>query len=64
MTSSDGHLARVDLSVYKSSVNACQIQVKLRTLKIQSDVQLAIAKFCLLIKDWIVGPRPLLMILQ
>ena len=46
-----GHLARVDLSVLYSSVNTCQNQVKLCTLKVQDDVLLAIAKFCLSIKD-------------
>ena len=46
-----GHLARVDLSVYCSSVNTCQDQVKLCTLKVQDDVQLAMATFCLLIRD-------------
>ena len=47
-----GHLARVDLSMYYSSANTCQNQVKLCTLKVQDDVQLAMAKFCLSIKDW------------
>ena len=51
VTSSDGHLARVDLSMYYSSVNTCQNQVKLCTLKVQDDVQLTIAKFYLSIKD-------------
>ena len=37
--------------MYYSSVNTCQNQVKLCTLKLQDDVQLAIAKFCLSIKD-------------
>ena len=37
--------------MYFSSVNTCQNQVKLSTLKVQDDVQLAIAKFCLSIKD-------------
>ena len=46
MKSCGGHLARVHLSVYYSSVNTCQNRVKLCTLKIQDDVQLAIAKFC------------------
>ena len=46
-----GHLARVDLSMYYSSVNTCPNQVKLCRLKVQDDVQLAIAKFCLSIKD-------------
>ena len=51
VTSSDRYLARVDLSMHYSSVNTCQNQVKLCTLKVQDDVQLAIAKFCLSIKD-------------
>ena len=51
MTSSGGHLVRVDLSMYYSSANTCQNQVKLCILKVQNDVQLAIAKFCLSIKD-------------
>ena len=51
VTSSDGHLSRVDISMYYSSVNACQNQVKLCTLKASDDVQLAIAKFCLPVKD-------------
>ena len=51
MTSSDGHLARVDLSLYYTSVITYQNQVKLCTLKVQDDMQLAIAKFCLSIKD-------------
>ena len=46
-----GHLAQVDLSMYYSSGNTCQNQVKLCTLKVQDDVQLAMAKFCLSIKD-------------
>ena len=50
MTSCGGHLARVDLSMYCSSANTCQNQVKLCKLKVQDDVQLAIAKFCLSIK--------------
>ena len=37
--------------MYYSSVNTCQDQVKLCALKVQDDVQLAIAKFCLSIKD-------------
>ena len=52
MTSRDGHLARVDLSMYYSSVNTCQNQVKFCTLKVQDDVQSTIAKFCLSIKDY------------
>ena len=40
-------MVRVDLSVYYSSVNTCQNQVKLCTLKVQDDVQLAIAKILL-----------------
>ena len=51
MTSCGGHLARVDLSMYYSSANTCQNQVKLCTLKVQDDVQLAVVKFCLSIKD-------------
>ena len=50
LTSSGGHLARVDLSMDYSSANNCQNQVKLCTLKVQDIVQLAIAKFCLSIK--------------
>ena len=46
-----GHLARVDLSMYYSSVNTCQNQVKLCTLKVQDDAQLAIANFCFSVKD-------------
>ena len=52
VTSCGGHLAQVDLSMYCSSVNTCQNQVKLCRMKVQDDVQLAIAKFCLPIKDW------------
>ena len=37
--------------MYHSSVNTCQNQVKLCTLKVQVDVQLAIPNFCLSIKD-------------
>ena len=51
MTSCGGHLARVDLSMYYSSANTCQSQVKLCALKVQDDVQLAMAKFCLSVKD-------------
>ena len=40
-----------DLSMYHSSANTCQSQVKLCTFKFQDDVQLAMAKFCLSIKD-------------
>ena len=50
-TSCGGHLARVDLPMCYSSENICQNQVKLCTLKVQDDVQLAMAKFCLSIKD-------------
>ena len=32
--SSDGHLARVDLSMYHSSVNTCKNQGKLCTMKV------------------------------
>ena len=49
--SSDGHLAGVDLSMHYSSVNTCQNQVKLCTLKVQDDVQLATANICLSIED-------------
>ena len=45
------HLARVDLSMYYSSANIYQNQIKLYTLKGQDDVQLAMAEFCLSIKD-------------
>ena len=38
VTSCGGHLARVDLSLHYSSVNTCQNQVKLCTLKVQDDV--------------------------
>ena len=58
MTSCGRHLARVHLSVYYSSVNTYQKHVKLCPLKVQNDVQLAIAKFCLSIKDF--QARPLL----
>ena len=51
VTSCGGHLARVDLSMYCSSAKACQNQLKLCTLKVQDDVQFAMAKFCLSIKD-------------
>ena len=51
VTSSDGHLDRVDLSLYYISASTYQNQVKLCTLKVQDDMQLAIAKFCLSIKD-------------
>ena len=37
--------------MYYSSANTCQNQVKLGALKVQDDVQLAVAKFCLSIKD-------------
>ena len=37
--------------MYYSSANTCQNQVKLCTLKVQDDVQLAMAKFCLSNKD-------------
>ena len=37
--------------MYHNSVNTCQNQVKLCTLKVQDDVQLAIPKCCLSIKD-------------
>ena len=38
VTSCGGHLARVDLPMHYSSVNTCQNQVKLCTLKVQDDV--------------------------
>ena len=50
VTSSDGRLVQVDLSMYYSSANTCHNQKKLCTLKVQ-DTQLAIANFCLSIKD-------------
>ena len=62
MTSSGGHLARVDLTMHHSSVNTCQNQVKLCTLKVQDDVLLAMQN--LACQSKIVGPRSLLMILQ
>ena len=37
--------------MYYSSVNTCQNQVKLCTLKVHDYVQLAIVKFCLSIKE-------------
>ena len=37
--------------MYYSPANTSQNQVKLCTLKVQDDVQLAMAKFCLSIKD-------------
>ena len=37
--------------MYCSSANTCQNQVKLCTLNVQDGVQLAMAKFCLSIKD-------------
>ena len=45
------NLAQVDLSMYYSSVNTSQNQAKLCRLKVQDDVQLAIAKYCFSIKD-------------
>ena len=41
----------MDLSMYYSSVNTCQNEVKLCTLKVQDDVPLAVAKFWLSIED-------------
>ena len=38
VTSCGGHLVRVDLSMHYSSVNTCQNQVKLCTLKVQDHV--------------------------
>ena len=52
MTSGGGDLAPVDLSMYYSSVNTYQKHVKLCKLKVQNDVQLAIPKFCLSVKDF------------
>ena len=46
-----GHLAPVHLSMYHSSVNTCQNQVKLCILKVQVDVQLVIVKLCSSMKD-------------
>ena len=37
--------------MYYGSVNTCQNQVQLCTLKVCDDVQLAIVKFCLSMKD-------------
>ena len=37
--------------MYYSSVNTCQNQVKLCILEVQNDMQLAIAEFCLSVKD-------------
>ena len=37
--------------MYYCSANTCQNQVQLCTLKVQDEVQLAMAKFYLLIKD-------------
>ena len=37
--------------MHYSSVNTCQNQVKLCTFKVQDDAELAIANFCLLLKD-------------
>ena len=54
-------MTRVDLSMYYSSTNTYQNQVKLCTLKVQDDVQLAMAKLCLSVKDC---PRSHLMIPQ
>ena len=36
--------------MYYSSANTCQNQVKLCTSKVQDDVQLTMAKFCLSVK--------------
>ena len=51
VTSCGGHVVRVDLSMCYSSVNTSHNQVKLCGLKVQDDVQLAIAKFCFSVKD-------------
>ena len=37
--------------MYYNSMNTCQNQVKLCTMKVRDDVQYVIAKFCLSIKD-------------
>ena len=37
--------------MHYSSANTCQNQVKLCTFKVQDDVQLAVEKLCLSIKD-------------
>ena len=42
------------MSIYQCTIaqqNTCQNQVQLCTLRVQDDVQLAIAKFCLSSKD-------------
>ena len=62
VTSCGGHLARVDLSIHYNSVNAFQNQLKLCTLKVQDDVQLANSK--IFVFNRTVGPRPLFMISQ
>ena len=51
VTSCGGHLAQVDLSMYHGSVNTCQNQVKLCTLKVHDDAELVMVKVCLSIKD-------------
>ena len=51
VTSCGEHLALVHLSMYHSSVNTCQNQVKLCILKVQVDVQLVIVKLCSSMKD-------------
>ena len=51
LTSCGGHLARADLSMYYSSANTCQNQVKLCTLEVQDDMQLVMPKVCLSVKD-------------
>ena len=54
VTSCDGHLARVDISMYYGSVNTCQDHEKLCILKVQDDVQLVMKTFVCQLK--ISGP--------
>ena len=51
MKSCGGHLAPVDLSMQSSSINTRQNQVNLCLFKVQDDMLLAPANFCLSIKD-------------
>ena len=51
VTSCHGHLAKMNLQMYHSSVNTCQNQVKLCTLKVQDDVQLVNIKILLVSQD-------------
>ena len=44
-------LVGVNLKTYCISVNTCQNQAKLCTVKVQNDMQLAISQFGLSIKD-------------